>query len=113
MKLLQNTVVIIVLAFLFQQFLPWWIIAPLSFIIGYALHNNGWQAFLSAFSGVFLLWAGYAFIIDRGNEQILSSRIAELFQLPNPTLLILITGLIGGLVAGLSALSGRLIKNIM
>lgn len=114
MKFLQHTIVIALLSFIAQLFLPWWIIAPIAFIVGYALSRNGGQAFGAAFLGIFLLWAGYAFLIDQRNEHILSTRIATLFPLGgNYWVLILITGVVGGLVAGLSALSGRLIKNIM
>lgn len=114
MQLLRNILIIALLSFIAQQFLPWWIIAPFSFVVGYALTKNGGQAFLSGFLAIFLVWAGYALIIDQRNEHILSTRIAQLFPLGgNYWLLILITGIIGGLVAGLSALSGRLIKNLM
>ena len=113
MNFLRNTIIIAVVTFLAQLFLPWWIIAPIAFVLGYALSKNGTQAFFSAFLAVFSLWAVYALVIDIHNEHILSTRIAALFHLPNSTVLILVTGLVGGLVAGFSALSGRLIKNIL
>ncbi|HEY0262443.1 MAG TPA: hypothetical protein VGB95_05415 [Chitinophagales bacterium] len=113
MQFLRNTIIIAAVTFLAQLLFPWWIIAPVAFVLGYALCKNGGQAFFSAFLAVFLLWAIYALVIDIHNEHILSMRIAELFKLPNSTVLILVTGVVGGLVAGFSALSGRLIKNLM
>ncbi|MBD0260643.1 MAG: hypothetical protein ICV83_33410, partial [Cytophagales bacterium] len=51
-------------------------------------------------------WAATALVIHLRNEGILTAKIAGLFALPFPVLLIAITALIGGLVGGLAALSG-------
>lgn len=113
MNFLRNTLIIAVVTFLAQLIMPWWIVAVVAFVLGFALFDKGLQAFFSAFSAVFLLWSIYALVIDVRNEHILSARIAQLFHLPNSIVLILVTGFVGGLVAGFSALSGRLIKNVM
>jgi len=68
-------------------------------------------SFLSGFLGVFLLWAGLAWWIDSKNNSILSERIAHVLPLGgNSMLLILVTGLVGGLVAGFAALSGAYLR---
>src|SRR5690606_40323440 len=65
-------------------------------------------AFSSGFLGVFMAWGLYSFWIDRANESILSTRIADLLPLGgNPAFLILFTAVLGGLIGGLSALSGN------
>jgi hypothetical protein len=46
------------------------------------------------------------------NENILATRVAHLFQLPHWGLVLLVTVLIGGLVGGMSALSGVLVKRV-
>jgi hypothetical protein len=43
---------------------------------------------------------------DVRNDSLLSTRIAQLFHLPGPATLVAITGLIGGLTAGLGSLFG-------
>jgi hypothetical protein len=52
-----------------------------------------------------------AFFISVHNEHILAHKISLLIlQNDNPLLLISITGLIGGIVAGIAALSGSLLR---
>ncbi|HRN73946.1 MAG TPA: hypothetical protein PLM81_12520 [Ginsengibacter sp.] len=46
-------------------------------------------------------------MISSANHDILAHRVSELIlKKDNPTMLILLTGLLGGLVAGFAALSG-------
>jgi cell division protein FtsX len=113
MKLLINTFIIIALSAIAQLFLPWWSIAVVAFLVGYFATDSGWQAFGAGFLALVMLWGGYSLFIDQANEHILSSKMAQLFKLPSSYLLIIITSIIGGIVAGLSALSGRLIKGLM
>ena len=108
MKVLLPVILVAASAAIFQNFLPWWIVAPIAFLISYLFRLKGGQGFLAGFLGVFLLWAGKALVIDRSNEHILSPRIAALIHIPSVPLLILVTGLIGGLVAGIAGLSGAL-----
>ena len=88
-------------------YFPWWSFAITSAIVAATVHQRAWKAFVTGFTGMFLLWGGLAFFIDMGNEHILLDRIAELFFLQNsPYLLIWITGFVGGLVSGFAALTG-------
>ncbi len=105
---------ILVTSFILQLFLPWWIIAPLAF--GLALWKGGTsarQAFWSGFSAILILWAAAALVIHWRNEGILTGKIAALFSLPFPSLMILVTALVGGLVGGLAALSGLYWKKVL
>lgn len=100
------------LSFIAGLYLPWWSIAIASFITALCVSQKAGFAFLSAFFGLLLLWCGLAFWIDTENERILSERISELLGIGNNSfLLILITGLVGGLVAGLAAMSGSFLLN--
>jgi hypothetical protein len=111
MKLLFPIISIAVVCAIAQNFLPWWSIAPIAFIISYLLQLKAGTGFLAGFLAVFILWGGMAMVIDFGNDHILASRIAVLFPLKgNYVILFLLTGLIGGLVAGFAALSGALIR---
>ena len=87
--------------------LPWWSFVFTSFIVAVAIHQKPVLAFLSGFSGLFILWTLLAVLKDTDNEHILSTKLANLFPLGGSYwLLILITGLIGGLVSGLAATAG-------
>ena len=64
--------------------------------------------FLIPFTAVFTYWAVYAFILSSANDFILAQKIAELLMLDgNPFLLIMVTGVIGGVAAGFSGILGR------
>ena len=87
--------------------LPWWSFVFTSFIVAMAIHQKPGIAFLAGFSGLFILWTVLAVLKDTANEHILSTKVAHLLPLGGSYwVLILITGLIGGLVSGLSATAG-------
>ncbi|MFM7840042.1 MAG: hypothetical protein ACKO6K_10770, partial [Chitinophagaceae bacterium] len=68
-------------------------------------------AFLAGFVALFLLWGALAFWIDQQNQSILSHKVAQLFPLQGSSLiLILITALVGALVAGLGALTASFVR---
>ena len=104
------TVLILITAYLLNLFLPWWSIAIPGLIFGYFLNEKPFSSFGWGFLALFLLWGGQALYIHLANDAILSSRIAEMLQLGSPLLVVLITGLLGGLVSGLAALTGSLVK---
>ena len=107
MRFLSATVLIILLSFIAGLFLPWWSIAIVAFLIALLIPQSVGKSFLAGFIGVFLLWGILALWIDVKNDSVLSMKIAQLFKLGSASfLLILITALIGALVAGFAAMSG-------
>ena len=107
MKFLTALILTALLSFIAGLYLPWWGIAIAAFLVGLLVIQKAGLSFLSGFSGVLLLWSGLAFWINVKNESIMSARIGELLGIgANSFLLILITGFIGGLVAGFAATSG-------
>lgn len=111
MKFLTATILTAILAFISGLFLPWWGIAITSLLVALLVHQKAGKAFLSGLLGVFLLWAGLAWWIDMKNNGILSKKIATILPLGgNTILLILVTGLIGGLIAGFAAMSGSFLR---
>jgi len=69
-------------------------------------------AFISGLLGVFILWAGLAWWIDMKNNGVLSKKIASVLPLGGSGIvLILVTGIIGGLVAGFAAMSGSFLRS--
>lgn len=91
--------------------LPWWSFAVCSFVVSVAIHQRAGKAFLCGFLGLFLLWTGMAFLKDAANEHILSTKVAQILPLGGSyLLLILVTGIVGGLVSGMAALTGSYLR---
>lgn len=105
------TVLIIVFSFILNLFLPWWSIAIPGLILGYLFEPKTVKAFGFGFLALFILWGGQAWYIHIANGGILTSRIAEMMGISTPFLMILITGVIGGLVSGLATLTGAFYSN--
>lgn len=111
MKFITATILTVLLAFISGLFLPWWGIVITSLLVAVLVHQKAGKAFLSGLLGVFILWAGLAWWIDMKNNGVLSKKIASVLPLGgNSLLLILVTGLIGGLVAGFAAMSGSYLR---
>lgn len=93
------------------SFSPWWGFAVTSLLVAVLVHQKAGKAFLAGFLGIFLLWAGLAWWIDMKNNGILSHKIAQILPLSgNSLLLIIVTGIVGGLVAGFAAMSGSYLR---
>lgn len=105
---------IAIISLILQLFLPWWIIAPLAFLLAAWKAKSAKNAFLSAFLAIFLLWTITAFIYSLPNEHILANRVASMLTLPSSSsswlMVLIISGIIGGLAAGFSALAGHYSK---
>lgn len=111
MKFLVATILTALLAFISGLFLPWWGIAVTSLLVAVIIHQKAGKAFLSGLLGVLILWAGLAWWIDMKNNGILSKKIASVLPLGgNALLLILVTGVVGGLVAAFAAMSGSFLR---
>lgn len=100
-------------AFLLQLYLPWWSIAFAGFLISFILSSSVVSSFFAGFLGISIYWGALAFFIDNANNHILSTRVAEIFSLPNSAILILITAIVGGLIGGFGALTGSQLRNII
>jgi hypothetical protein len=99
------------LSFIASLRFDWWVIAIVAFVVAIMVQQKGWKAFLAGFAGIFLLWVSLAWWMDAANTGILSQKIATVLPLGGSSiLLILITGLVGGLVGGFAALSGCYVR---
>ena len=91
--------------------LPWWSFAASNFIVAILIVQSPGKAFLSGAIGVGALWAGLALGIDLANNHILSTKVATILPLNGSwATLIAITGVIGALIGGFSALAGSYLK---
>ena len=97
---------VLLINFVLQAFIYWWAVTLLTFVVAFGWGNTAFQSFWSGFVAVAISWGGYVSIIYLQNEGILAARVAALFYLPRPELLILATALIGGALGGGGAISG-------
>jgi len=112
MKFLVAIILTALLAFVAGLFLPWWGIAIAAFLVALVINQGGGPAWVSGFLGVFLLWGGLAFWVSMKNQDLLAGKVATVLPLGgNVILLILVTGFIGGLVAGFAAMSGSYLRS--
>ena len=112
MKFIAKLVITAASCYVAELFFPWWIIAVCAFVVNLFLPTKGFNAFLSGFLGVGLLWLLFAWLIDLNTSSLLSDKVARLFELSNTSVLVAATGLVGGLVGGFAAMSGSLFRNL-
>lgn len=112
MKFLIATLLTALLSFIAGLYFPWWSLAIIAFLVAVLVHQKSGKAFLSAYTGVFFLWAGLAVWSTVKNEGLLAKKIATLLPLSgNIFFLVFITGTIAALVAGLGAMSGSFLRS--
>lgn len=99
-------------AWLLALIFPWWSVFIPGVIFGALLGKTGRGSFGSGFAGIGGLWLVQTLYVYIVNDGILATRIADLFSLPSPLLIIVITVLIGGLIGGLPALTGYLFREL-
>jgi hypothetical protein len=114
MKIIVSIILIAICAFVLGIYMPWWSLAIAAFLVPLLIDQKPGWAFLSGFTALFLLWGLMSSMISSANEQVLAHKISRLIlSADNPTLLILVTALLGALVAGMAALSGSHLRKII
>lgn len=113
MKLITSIFLTALLAFTLGLFeMPWWIFSITTLIVFVAIPQPAGKSFIVGFATIFVLWGILAAKLDFSNEHLLSKKVAGILMLKgNYWLLLLITAFVGGLVAGMSALTGSLLRN--
>ena len=110
MKFIVSVLLIALLSLAVGLYLPWWTIALVAFIVTSLISQNPIRSFLSGFTALFLLWGALAWVISSNNNHLLAGKVALILKMGNPILLIIVTALIGGLVAGFAALAGSFVR---
>lgn len=103
MRVFISIILIIFLSVLATWFLPWWLVAIISFLVALAMMLQPAKAFFTGFVSIALFWLVAILLHDIPNEHILSGRMAKVFGLPNFSLLIVVNVFLGGLIGGLAA----------
>lgn len=111
MKFFITLTLTALLSFSWALFFPWWIIAVAAFIVAALIPQRSFTAFISAFLALFLLWGSQAVLADTNNAHLLSTKVAGILPLGSSyVLLLFITAFIGGLIAGLAALTASFLR---
>src|SRR3954447_13525040 len=106
MKFFVAFILTALLSFACTLFFPWWTIAVAAFIVAIVIHQRPIASFLAGFLALFILWALQSLIIDLRNEHLLSTRVAYILPFGGSYVaLIIFTGLVGGIVSGMAALT--------
>jgi hypothetical protein len=113
MQFIIQVVLTVLLSYGAEHFLPWWTIGICAAIVAMGMPLSKITAFLGGFTSIALLWMVAATLIDVRTNSILSVKIAPLLGFQSSTLLILLTGLVGGVVGGLGALSGQQLRTLL
>ncbi len=93
--------------------LPWWALVPIAAIAGFLFSQSAAGAYAAGFVGGALLWYAVAFWADSMNGGIFSAKIGAIFQGLQGWQLLIVTGLLGGLLAGFGAMTGRLARELL
>ena len=111
MRFFISMLLIALLSFAACLYFPWWSIAIVGFLVALCIHQGAGRSFLAGFLALFLLWGILSFIISNANGHLLAHKVSVLIiKVDNPYLLMAVTALIGGIVAGLASLTGSLLR---
>ncbi|MCV9385421.1 hypothetical protein [Reichenbachiella ulvae] len=100
------------LSFLLSLIMPWWCLILVAGIICFLLPAGSFNALLSGLLGGGLLWMVMAWKIDVETNSIMSSKIVELFPVDDVNMLIIATGVLGGVAGALGAFTGNSFRKI-
>lgn len=125
MRFILRIILVLIPAYLVATYLPWQVVPAIAFVVGVVLAKKqkrrifskpdppAWS-FLSGFLAVFLLWGSMALWFDHQHPGTLLQKVYVVLTGSEPAisgggvfLLTLITALIGGLIGGLSLMSGH------
>jgi hypothetical protein len=94
-------------------YFPWWSIAIVAFIVTAIIPQSALMSFISGFIALFILWGAVSLWISSKNGHILAHKVSlVILKADNPYLLMLVSALIGALVAGFAALAGSHLRKL-
>ncbi len=109
-----NFIVTIILAYLLSLVLPWYSVMVAAALTAWIIPLKKAAVFFVPFLAILLFWTVYSFVLSNANDFTLAKRIAVLLPLGgNPYLLILVTGLIGGIAAAVAAIFGKRVSVVL
>jgi hypothetical protein len=113
MRTLIKILFISLVSYLVKDYGPWWLIAVAGFIAGATLKESGGRSFIAGFAAIFVLWTALSYNQSAYGDHLLAERITDLFSVGSRLVLLLITGILGGLVAGFGTLAGTSLRDVI
>ena len=111
MKLIVSIVLTALLSAGACLYLPWWMIAVVAFLVAAVIPQTPGKSFVSGFVALFLLWGVLAWFLSNNNNHVLAHKLSVvILQKNSAVLLVAVTALIGGLVAGFASLTGSYVR---
>jgi hypothetical protein len=98
---------------LLQFFLPWWVIAVIAFAMTIFFRTGKLISFCVSFLAVFLCWTLRAYWVNSVGDVSVAALTGNILGGIAPSSAIFLTGLVGGLTAGLSAVSGSMFREVI
>jgi len=111
--MMRSFIAIFIFTWLLNLFMPWWSALIPAMVFGAWFIENSLSAFLIGFTAGGFAWFVQALYIHIANDAILSTRVAEMLQLGSPWFVLLLTFLIGGILAGIGTLFGYQLKVVL
>ena len=112
MPFIIKFILIGILGFLVSFVLPWWSFLIVGFVVAFLMPGNNFNALLSGFLGAGIVWLVMAWKIDVETASIMSQKIVQLFPVEDTNMLVILTGLIGGLSGGMGAFTGNSFRQL-
>lgn len=92
--------------------LPWWGFCAICFLLGHKFKSAS-SSFFTAFVSIASVWLIVTYIQNMQSHGLIAEKMAEVFSLPNGIVMIVVSAIFGGLLAGLWSLSGYLLHQII
>ena len=107
---MQVFLTVIVVSFLFSFFLsdwtPWYLFTLVGFLSGIFQGKRALFCFIAGFLAIFFNWLSMAAYLDTLSESRLTLKVSSMLGLNSKYILFFATASLGGILGGLSTLSG-------
>ena len=90
----------------------WWWVMAVPFVYGATAARKGGKAFWTGLCAAGLLWLGAALYLYLTGSGLIAARMAVLFKMGDARLLVVATGLVAALAAGLAGYAGYAVKRL-
>jgi len=110
----MTAIIVCLLVMLGLQLLTpyWWWVMIVPFAYGAALARSGGKAFRNGLFAAGLLWLGASLFLYLTGSGLIATRMAGMFGLGSSWLMVLATGLIAAVAAGVSGYAGYAVRSV-
>jgi hypothetical protein len=91
----------------------WWWVMIVPFAYGAAAARSGWKALGTGLFAAGLLWLGSSLFLYLTGSGLIATRMARMFGLGRPWLMIVTTALIAAIAAGISGYAGYAVRTFV